>query len=642
MANQAVEESRERLVALTLVLQNASASHPLTQETIVRELMVDEFPASSKGPRKVRAYTGSPGAVRQKFERDKARVRDLGWQIETVTLDDGSVGYWIDPSSATAPPLELSEDEERVVRLALRVCGFGASGAFSLFNDGPAVDGGLEFTNFVTPVIRALHAQRVLRFDYQSAARKTRLVEPLELRVFEGALYLIARPRGTEEVKGYRLTRMVSMPVVTPDAFVVDDATRAAAAAWRPQYAKTPTPLDAVVTTNADYARLIERQYPNARRATRPDGRVEVAIRFDSPRAALRFVLEAAERVRVEQPKSLRRDLANWLRGVNRGDVPDLSGVTFAGPTVNDVLGQTLQLLRAVHLSPDGLRVSDLAARFSLDEDLVRQIMDRLVTFEPMRGVYGFPAHVVKECNDWDHEATDDSLYRAEYYDRDGFHELAPLLWRDLVELNVALREASRIYTDPAIESAIATIEAAVGARVRVTIADEAMLGEIVTAAENHEQLKIEYSTAEAAESETRTIEPREVRVLNGHTYVRAYCTTREGWRTFRVDRIGAVLARSPATTTRPADDHPQWLTEVGEGGEEVVVVIDPSLRWLFEPLPRAQWSALDDGRFAVRLRVRDRSFLDHLMVRAGEGAVVATTAFADAGRDLAARIARQ
>jgi proteasome accessory factor C len=642
MTNQAAEESRERLVALTLLLQNASASRPLTQETIVRELMVDEFPASSKGPRKVREYSGSPGAVRQKFERDKARVRDLGWQIETVTLADGSVGYWIDPSSATAPPLDLSEDEERVVRLALRVCGFGAEGAFSLFNDGPAVDGGLEFTNFVTPVIRALHAQRVLTFDYQSTTRKTRVVEPLELRVFEGALYLIARPRGTEEVKGYRLSRMTSMPVVTSDAFVADEATRAAAADWRPQYAKAPAPLDAVVTTNADYARLIERQYPEARRSTRPDGRVEVAIRFDSPRAALRFVLEAAERVRVEQPKSLRRDLVSWLRGVNRGDVADLTGVTFAGPTVNDVLGQTLQLLRAVHLSPDGLRVSDLATRFSLDEDLVRRIMDRLVTFEPMRGVYGFPAHVVKECGDWDHEATDDSLYRAEYYDRDGFHELAPLLWRDLVELNVALREAARIYVDPALDSAIATIEAAVGARVRVTTAHEALLGEIVAAAENHEQIKIEYSTADASESETRVIEPREVRLLNGHTYVRAYCTSREGWRTFRVDRIGTVLARSPVTLTRPPDDQPQWLTEVGECGEEVVVVIDPSLRWLFEPLPHAQWSALADGRFAVRFRVRDRSFLDHLMVRAGEGAVVATPAFADAGRDLAARIARQ
>ncbi len=642
MAHQSAEESRERLVALTLLLQNASASRPLTQEAIVAELMVDEFPTSSRGPRKVRAYTGSAGAVRQKFERDKARIRDLGWQIETVVLSDGAVGYWIDPTSATAPPLAFSDAEERVVRLALRVCGFGAAGAFSLFNDGPAVDGGLEFTNFVTPVIRALNARRVLTFDYQSATRKTRVVEPLELRVFEGALYLIARPRATQEIKGYRLSRMVSMPLVTADTFDADEAARDAAAAWRPQYAKTPAPLDAVVSTNADFARLIERQFPGVRGVTRPDGRVDVAIRFDSPRGALRFVLDAAERVRVEQPKSLRRDLRAWLRGVNRGDVPDLAGVTFSGPTANDVLGQTLQLLRAVHLSPNGLRVSDLAARFSLEEDLVRRIMDRLVTFEPMRGVYGFPAHVVKECDDWDHEATDDSLYRAEYYDRDGFHELAPLLWRDVVELNVALREASRLYDDPAIESAIAVIEAAVGARVRVTTADEAMLDAIVTAAANHEQIKIEYSTADASESEARIIEPREVRVLNGHTYVRAYCTSREGWRTFRVDRIGAVLARSPAPLTRPLDDHPQWLTEVGESGDEVIVVIDPSLRWLFEPLPHAQWSALGDGRFAVRFRVRDRSFLDHLMVRAGEGAVVATPDYADAGRDLAVRIARQ
>ena len=40
----------------------------------------------------------------------------------------------------------------------------------------------------------------------------------------------------------------------------------------------------------------------------------------------------------------------------------------------------------------------------------------------------------------------------------------------------------------------------------------------------------------------TRAIEPREMKVLNGHTYVRAYCTTRDAWRTFRLDRMSAVL----------------------------------------------------------------------------------------------------
>src|SRR5664280_203796 len=126
-----VEGRRERLIALVLLLQDATKAQPVTQEEIVRDLVIDEFPASSKGPRKIRAYDGSDTAVRQKFERDKASIRELGFQIETVALDDGGAGYWIDPQSVYAPPIYFSDDESRVVQLALRLCGFGSTGAFS-------------------------------------------------------------------------------------------------------------------------------------------------------------------------------------------------------------------------------------------------------------------------------------------------------------------------------------------------------------------------------------------------------------------------------------------------------------------------------------------------------------------------------
>ena len=59
---------------------------------------------------------GHDSTVRQKFERDKARIRELGFDIETVANDDGSVGYKIDPSSGYAPPIYFSADEERVVQ----------------------------------------------------------------------------------------------------------------------------------------------------------------------------------------------------------------------------------------------------------------------------------------------------------------------------------------------------------------------------------------------------------------------------------------------------------------------------------------------------------------------------------------------
>jgi hypothetical protein len=136
-----VEQSRERLIALVLLLQRAWQYGALTQEQIVRELKIDEYPASATGPRKVLAYEGNEGAVRQKFERDKARIRELGFEIDTEGNDDASVGYKIDPTSGYAPLIYFTPSEERVVKLALRLCGFGGSGAFSVFNEVPASDG---------------------------------------------------------------------------------------------------------------------------------------------------------------------------------------------------------------------------------------------------------------------------------------------------------------------------------------------------------------------------------------------------------------------------------------------------------------------------------------------------------------------
>ena len=641
-----VEQSRERLIALVLLLQRAWQYGSLTQEEIVRELKIDEFPVSAKGPRKIPAYEGGEGAVRQKFERDKARIRELGFEIETDNKGDGAVGYRIDPSSGYAPLIYFTPDEERVVRLALRFCGFGASGAFSVFNEVPASDGGLESSMYYTPVMRALKLDRALAFDYQSGANKPRLVEPLLIDVFNGVTYLIARVKGTQEIKGYRFSRITSMPVVLPDTFDHDDDAVEVARAWRPEFSRSPTPMDVVVTTNENYADLLVRQYPGSLSANKKDGKVEVGLSFDSPRAALRFVVEGADRIRLQSPKSLKADLVDWLRDVNRGKAPSTEEMTFTGPATNDVLGQTLQLLHAVYVAEDGLRVSELAKRFSLDEDHVRLIMDRLVALEPMAGstdgTGAFPAHVLKECDDWDDEANDDSTYRADFSDLpEGADEPSPFMWRDLFELNIALREASRVYHDPAILSAIEKIEGATSSYVQVEMAtNETMLTDVSAAVEDHQQIKILYTAATTDEARSRSIEPREIKVLNGHTYVRAYCTTRESWRTFRVDRINAVVATSDATEDRSPDTVVNWLTQVGEEGDEVVVVIGSWLRWLFEPLPNAQWLTLDDGRHAVKFRVSNELFLDQLMLRAGDGAVVATPKFAKAGHELAKRIA--
>jgi proteasome accessory factor C len=421
----------------------------------------------------------------------------------------------------------------------------------------------------------------------------------------------------------------------------------AIARAWRPEFAKSPRPFDVIVSTNEDYADLLLRQYPGSLATKKPNGKVDVGLEFESPRAALRFVLDSADRVRLQSPKSLKTELAAWLRDVNRGAVPDSSTLTFDSAPTNDVLGQTLQLLHAIYASEDGLSISELSRRFGLSHEHVRLIMDRLVSLEPMAessdGTNRFPAHILKECDDWDDEAHDDSTYRADFSDLpEGADDPSAFMWRDLFELNIALREASRVYTDPSIFSAIEKIERATSAPVQIEMSNEALIAQVERAIESHSQIKIDYTSATSDETHTRAIEPREMKVLNGHTYVRAYCTTREAWRTFRLDRMSAVLATSLANEHRPPDNVANWLTQIGEEGDEVVVVLESDQRWLFEPLPGAQWRRLEDGRHAVRIRVSEGRFLDALMLQAGPGAVVVTEKYALAGHELAKRIAAQ
>ena len=229
-------------------------------------------------------------------------------------------------------------------------------------------------------------------------------------------------------------------------------------------------------------------------------------------------------------------------------------------------------------------------------------------------------------------------MYYADFDDAQD--EPPAIMWRDLFELNVALREAARIYTDDAIDSAITKIESVVREFVVIehTVV-EPLLVKIYNAVNEKQQIKIVYTAGYSDESVERTIEPRDVKELNGHSYVRAFCTTRGAWRTFRVDRINAIVAQAPATETRPVDDVPNWLTNIAESGEEVVCIVDAATRYLFEPLPGAQWVSLGEGKHAVKFRVATSEFLDHLMLLAGPGAVVVTPKYASAGRALAQSI---
>jgi len=635
----ATEESRERKIALFWTLVHAKTTgQPITQDEIVARLMIDDLSSTGKIPRRKRAYDGNDNATRQKFERDKAAIRDLGFDITTVKTLDGVDAYEIDPASVFAPPLGLTDDERALVSWAVSLLGIGTSGVARLFVDGPAT-GGVVFSPTLLPLTRAIATQRVVRFQYRKDNDKVRLREiaALGITLWRGAPYVVGVELATETMKGFRVSRIESTPVVTRDVFDVTDALREQARTWEPRSVHERDGVEARFLTSREFATVLSADF-DAEIAPRDDTTVEVRISFVDSSAARRALLSFGPNVRELRPKSLRDDVVTWLKGVGTRKAPNGSS-DFAelAPARADILTQTLQLIAAVYEEPTAVRASVLAAKCDLDLALVRSIMSRLMALQYLRDTTDYLVHI-EPGDDLDDDEPVDPLYvRSASYD-DG-QQLSPLTWRDTFELLVALKEASRVYPGRVLEGLVAKIENVVHANVRVADVEPAFLSKIRDAIDHHEQVKIDYWSAARDEVTTRWVEPRAMASRNGRWYFRAWCATREQWLTFRVDRIVVIHAASPVTNERSADPVIDWADQPGEEGYDVTVSLDPSLRWLFEPLPTSQWAPFTGTDEVVRFRVRDDRFLEQLMVEAGPAAAVLSAGREKAGRSLARRM---
>jgi proteasome accessory factor C len=630
------ETSRERQMALVYWL--TSTVEGMTQREIIDQVTVTGPSDGTPIRTRVKAYEGTPETVRAKFERDKVDLRNAGFEIIVNASEPNNPKYRIEKDGAFAPAINFTDQEHDVIAFALRFCGFGKSGAFSLFNSIAPVDDFAINVEVYNPIIRAINTRRVLTFDYDSTDIRSREVEPIQIIVYLGVSYLVARVRGTENYRGYRLNRIVSIPATTTATFVLTEEMQKQAALWSPKYEPAEETIEVTGTTKSAYAPRLAMQFPTVTLTELNEDTVAFSLPFTALNDAVRFVIGAGLRVQVTGPAPVVAAAKAWLTKVNRGSVPALSEITFAPEGKGSNLALAFQLLHMVHQNPEGLRISELAQRAEIDEDQVREIMGRLsCIFLPGNAAATYPAYVIKECDDWDNEETDDSLYLPT---TDVMHvdDASQMMWRDLFEVNLALHEANRVYAEPVMTSAIQKIEGACEDFVRFEMAaSETQVAAIRDAIANHQRVTINYFTDEADRATERTIAPTEMKMLNGYSYVRAWCFLRNRWRNFRVDRIEWVKDPSPAGEIE-SDPKPNWLTTFTESGKPVIVVMDAFLRFHFEVIPNGRWGRAKDGRHAVEFRVLDENFLDALMVRAGEGAVVAqgTPEQMKAGHELA------
>jgi predicted DNA-binding transcriptional regulator YafY len=640
------EESRERKIALFMTLVHAFENQsPMTQEEIVAHLRIDEFPVTTVVPKRKLAYDGNENAFRQKFERDKAAIRDLGFELTTTKNSYGVDAYCIDPSSVYVPSIAFEDEELDLLAWATRLLGVGTSGVGQLFADGPVPSGGVEFSPILQPLTRALALRRTVRFNYRrnNDKIKERELAPLEIMLWRGQPYVIGIETKSDIVKGFKVTRITSVPVLTSEIYTASDELKADARTWTPNATLVGEELVVHFVTSSAFAQLIRSDFTVDTKSAADGEAVQVTLRCSSLESARRVLLSFSDHIHSVRPKPVSDALAQWLKRVNQPTESLKGPFDFSSSGSRpDILGQTLQLMATVYQAREPLRASQLAERSHLDSELVQSIMSRLMALQYLRDPTTYLIHIELGDDNDDDELTDPSYARSASYDTEVAAKLAALTWRDAFELIVALREAQTLYPSEVLSRVIAKLENTIQTHVRVMEVEPGYLSTVRDAIDKQEQLKIDYWSPARDEVSQRWVEPRAMASRNGRWYFRAWCATRESWLTFRVDRVLHIHASGPAPSSRDIDRADDWVQLSPDEGYEVTLAIAPDQRWLFEPLANVQWATSRSDHDIVRLRVRDDRFLDQLLVEAGAGCWVLEGPNRDAGRELARRIIAQ
>lgn len=206
-----------------------------------------------------------------------------------------------------------------------------------------------------------------------------------------------------------------------------------------------------------------------------------------------------------------------------------------------------------------------------------------------------------------------------------------------------ALAETPGIADTEAVRRALAKVEAAAGGSEQAVVVGldeqthvkpeirEAVRG----AVQAKTALRIRYYTAARDEITDRTVDPMRVLLMEGRSYLEAWCRRAEGVRLFRLDRIDGV-----ETLDEPSAPPPQATpTDTSEGlfratDEHSVARLHlrPQARWVAEYYPVEELDEHTDGSAEVSMRYSDESWIVRLLLsQAGDVHVLEPVSLAEA-----------
>jgi proteasome accessory factor C len=287
---------------------------------------------------------------------------------------------------------------------------------------------------------------------------------------------------------------------------------------------------------------------------------------------------------------------------------------------VSDRLPRLLALVPYLLARP-GVRLDEAAADFGVTEAQLRRDLELLW----MCGLPGYgPGDLIDLSFDSD---TVTVTFDA------GMSRPLRLAAAEATALVVALRalvDTPGVLDTDAVRRALAKIEAAAGLAdqpgqapmvVGLATREEAATATVREALDRRRALRLRYYTASRDAVSDRTVDPMRLLLLEGRSYLEAWCRLAEGVRLFRVDRIeDAVLldeAARPPAHARPTDVS-AGLFRPAPDQQVAVLVLGQDAAWVAEYYPVDEVVDLGDGTARVRMRYADEAWMVRLLLGLG------------------------
>lgn len=212
---------------------------------------------------------------------------------------------------------------------------------------------------------------------------------------------------------------------------------------------------------------------------------------------------------------------------------------------------------------------------------------------------------------------------RIEFHNADVLARPLRLRAEEAASLLAALRLVVDLAgSSEAATSALAKLEAAVGpahevVQVGVEATDPEHRKILTEAIAARRTVELTYRSPGRREDSVAVVEPVELRLVDGYPYLEGYSLLRDGWRTYRLDRITEVVALDeffpPHTQPRP-----QWFADA----QELTVTVTAKGAWIAEYYPTTSVERLSRVRVRVTFPVASVDWAAGLLLRLGPAVV--------------------